>query len=352
MNILTAINRFDKNNYLDFLVHFPEQIQFAFDLDIPEEITANREIHNVVIAGMGGSAIGGELLQSLYSHELTIPVNVVREYNLPGFVNSKTLILLSSYSGNTEETLSAYKKADKTGGAIVCITTGGKLAERARKDGHPIIFLPEGYQPRAAIGLSFIPLIRIFHKIGFLNDKSGDIKETVKLIGELSRKYSPENGELSEPLHLAQKIFGKIPIIYTGPSPFEALGTRWKCQFNENAKVLAFNNRIPELNHNEIIGWDKEFAQLEDLFVIFLRDKNEEQPINRRIEITKELIAKLTNEYTDITSIGTSILARAFSLLYYGDFTSFYLAILNKKDPSEIDNIIYLKNKLQQPSSP
>lgn len=350
MNISAAINRFDKNNYLDFLVRFHEQIKFAFEIDIPEEIAANKEIHNVVIAGMGGSAIGGELLQSLFVRELPVPLHIVREYQLPGFVNSNTLIIVSSYSGNTEETLSAYNQAVKTGGVIICITTGGKLAERAGKNGNTVIFLPTGYQPRAAIGLSFIPLIRIFQKIGFLNDKSRDIKESIELIGDLSSKYSPDNGDLSEPFQLAQKIFGKIPIIYTGPSPFEALGTRWKCQFNENADILAFNNRIPELNHNEIIGWDKEFAQLEDLFIIFLRDKNEEQQIYRRIEITKEIISKLTNEYTDVTSTGRSILARAFSLLYYGDYTSFYLAILNKKDPSEIDNIIYLKNRLQQPS--
>lgn len=348
MNIKQAIEKFDKSNYLRFLVEFPEQLKDSLTLEIPGTVKQNINIRNVVIAGMGGSAIGGELVQSIYYDEIPVPMQVVRDYNLPSFVNRNSLVIVSSYSGNTEETLSAYRQVLQTGASVICITTGGILAQKAEGDSIPVVFLPKGYQPRAAVGYSAIPLMRILQGYGLLSEKISEIEETINCIRNLNKKYSPENGEQSEPFKLAVQIKGEIPVIYTGPPPFSALGIRWRCQLNENAQILAFSNIFPELNHNEIMGWDKEVSNVADIFAVFLRDKDESPSIARRIEITQEIIRKHSGEFAEVWCTGKSVLAKVFSLLYYGDYTSYYLALLNKKDPSVIENINYLKTKLQK----
>jgi len=348
MDIKQAVETIDKSNYIRFLEEFPDQLQDALTLKIPGTAKQKSDIRNVVIAGMGGSAIGGELVQSIYYDEIPVPLQVVRDYNLPSFVNRNSLAIVSSYSGNTEETLSSYRQALQTGAAVICITTGGMLAQKAEGDRIPVVFLPKGYQPRAAIGYSAIPLLRILHIYGLLPEKSSEIEETINCLRNLNRKYSPENGEQSEPFKLAMQIKGKIPVIYTGPPPFNALGTRWRCQLNENAQILAYSNTLPELNHNEIMGWDREVSNVGDVFAVFLRDKEESPAIARRMEITQEIIRKHSGEFAEVWSTGESVLAKVFSLLYYGDYTSYYLALLNKKDPSVIENINYLKTKLQK----
>lgn len=348
MNIKQAVETIDKSNYIRFLEEFPDQLQDALALKIPEVAKQKSDIRNVVIAGMGGSAIGGELVQSIYYDEIPVPLQVVRDYNLPSFVNRNSFVIVSSYSGNTEETLSAYRQALQTGAAVICITTGGMLAQKAKGDRIPVVFLPKGYQPRAAVGYSAIPLLRILHIYGLLPEKSSEIEKTINCLRNLNREYSAEKGEQSEPFKLAMQIKGKIPVIYTGPPPFSALGTRWRCQLNENAQILAYSNTFPELNHNEIMGWDREVSNVANVFVIFLRDEEESPAIARRMEITQEIIRKHSGEFAEVWSTGKSVLAKVFSLLYYGDYTSYYLALLNQKDPSVIENINYLKSKLQK----
>jgi len=348
VNINRAVKTIDKSNYIRFLVEFPDQLRDALAIEIPGTAKQKTDIHNIVVAGMGGSAIGGELVQSIYYDEIPVPLQIVRDYNLPSFVNRSSLVIVSSYSGNTEETLSAYGQALQTGAAVICITTGGMLAQNAERDGIPVVFLPKGYQPRAAVGFSAIPLLRILNGYGLLSEKISGIDETINCLRNLNRKYSPENGEQSGPFKLARRIKGKIPVIYTGSPPFYVLGTRWRCQLNENAQILAYSNTIPELNHNEIMGWDKEASNVGVVFVIFLRDKEESTAIARRMDITQEIIRKHSGEFAEVRSTGKSVFAKVFSLLYYGDYTSYYLALINQKDPSDIENINYLKSKLQK----
>lgn len=349
MSIKNAIDQYDTERYGDFLLQFPDQLKGALELNIPDIHVQDSAINSIVIAGMGGSAIGGELLASLFYDELASPVSVVRDYNLPAFVDKKTLVVVSSYSGNTEETISTYKQAKERGAVIICITTGGFIARNAEQDDIPIVTLPKGFQPRAAIGYSFIPPLRILRNVGLLSGSSDDILETITKIKSLKESFEPDNSESSEPLKLARRLVGKIPVIYTGPPPLNALGNRWKCQFNENSKVLAYCNFIPELNHNEIVGWDIDFAPAESIYPVFLRDKEEHPSVARRMEITQEILDKQNVAFSEVWSSGSSILTRAFSLLYYGDYTSYYLALLNKKNPTSIDNINFLKNKLKQP---
>ncbi len=346
MNIKKAIREFDKSHYLRFLEEFPEQIRKARSLALPDLSKVEGSYRSVVIAGMGGSAIGGELIQSLYARELTVPFQVVRDYNLPAFVNEETLVCISSYSGNTEETLASYSQARERKASVICITTGGQLAETAQNVGDPVISVPAGYQPRAAIGYSVMPLIIIFNHFHLLANKDRDIDETIECLTELKSTYHPENFKSAPPFELSGKLLRTIPLIYTGYSPFYVLGTRWKCQFNENAKVLSYNQNLPELNHNEIVGWNTEVTGQFTFHVIFLRDKDEDPQIKKRIETTKEIIDSHNGSFSEVRSTGSSVLSRLFSLVYFGDYTSYYLALLLKRDPSLIDNINYLKSKL------
>jgi glucose/mannose-6-phosphate isomerase len=346
MNIKEAIREFDKSDYLRFLEEFPDQITKAHSLELPNLSTMDGSYRSVVIAGMGGSAIGGELIQSLYARELTTPLHVVRDYSLPAFVNEETLVCISSYSGNTEETLASYSQARERKASLICITTGGQLAETAQHYGDPVISIPAGYQPRAALGYSVMPLIKILNHFQLLSNKDRDIDETIECLTKLKSAYHPDNYKSAPPFELSGKLSGTIPLIYTGYAPFYVLGTRWKCQFNENAKILSYSQNLPELNHNEIMGWNTEVTGQSIFHVIFLRDNDEDPQIIKRIETTKEIIETQNGSFSEVRPTGSSVLTRLFSLLYFGDYTSYYLALLLKRDPSRIDNINYLKSKL------
>ncbi|MFC1557702.1 SIS domain-containing protein, partial [candidate division KSB1 bacterium] len=224
----------------------------------------------------------------------------------------------------------------------------GTLSEKARNDGFPVISLPSGYQPRAAVGFSLIPLIRLLAHFRLLPDKTDEILETITLIETLNKDYQPAHSKNSGPFQLAQKILGKLPVIYSGPAPIDALGERFRGQLAENAKVLSHSNILPEMNHNEIMGWDKDFTLTKNAFVVFLRDTHEHERIDRRIRITQEVIERHAAGYDEIWSNGTSALARMMSLLYFCDYASFYLALLNKKDPTVIENINFLKENLEK----
>ncbi len=346
VDISALIQRYDKSNYLRFIEEFPVQVHDAYTLEIPNLPNARESINSIAVAGMGGSAIGGELIQSLYEHKLSVPLHVVRNYELPAYFQNRSLVCISSYSGNTEETLSAYAQARERNAHIVCITTGGTLAEIARQHGDPIITIPAGFQPRAALGYSVFPLMKTLSHYNIISIQKPEIDETINILKDLNAEYGTQNYTSSPPLRLAKDIVGKIPLIYTGYAPFNALGTRWKCQLNENAKVPSYCQFLPELSHNEIVGWNKEVTDHTGYHVVFLRDTDEHTQIKKRIEVTQEILANQNCSFSDVWSSGTGILARTFSLVYYGDYISFYLALLNKQDPSRIDNINYLKSKL------
>jgi len=346
VDIAPLISRYDTSGYLSFLTGFADQIEDAAGMDIPVERQKYTGIAHVAVTGMGGSACGGALLRSLYADEIPVPVSVIRDYRLPACVSRSTLVVASSYSGNTEETIAAYRAARERGAQCVCVTAGGALAREAKEACVPVVFLPPGYQPRAAVGYSLIALIGIVIKTGLLPDKHADIAGAAAEIRRLNESFSPENAAGSAPLNLAGALRGKIPVVYTGPAPFDALGMRWRCQFAENAKVLAFSNSLPEMNHNEIMGWDKDHAPGKSVYAVFLRDAHEQEAIRRRFEITREIVERHAAGAAEVWSTGTGRLARVMSLLFYGDYASYYLALLNGKDPMVIGNINDLKRKM------
>jgi glucose/mannose-6-phosphate isomerase len=341
-----TIHTLDKSNMLGVLLDFPRQLKEAWEIGKATRLPTDPSgVKNIVLAGMGGSAIGGDLLRSCLAKELRIPLIVNRHYFLPSSVNEATLVFVSSYSGNTEETLQAYKDARKKRAQMVCLTSDGELAQWAQRDGLPLITIPPEYPPRTALGYLTIPILVVLGKLGFIDNKGDDLRETIELLGALVEKYAPSTTNLAK--EVSQKLVGKIPLVYSSVEGFDVVALRWKGQFSENSEILAFCNYFPELNHNEIVGWGLLKEIQKHFQVILLRDEGDYPRIQRRMEVTKEILQQETWPVIEVYSQGRSLLTRIFSLIYLGDFVSFYLAILNGVDPTPVKKIDYLKERLK-----
>jgi len=346
-----TMKKLDPLGMYDKIYNFPEQLEQA--MQIGKAIKVDKKkfagAKNIIVAGMGGSAIGGDLVRSYLQGKMKIPFQICRHYRLPAFVDSKSLVVISSYSGNTEETLSAMNEAIKRKCKIACITSGGKVAEIARNKKFPLVELPKGYPPRAALGFSFVPLIFLLWKMGLTAKVDKDIQELILGLKVYRERFAMNVETGKNPAKsLAARLKGKIPIIYTGPELTDAVGTRWKGQICENAKCLAFNNLFAEFNHNELVGWNKIEPYKDRLIVIYLRDNDDHERIKRRMEIVRQIIEKTGVEVVDIFSHGDFRLGRIFSLIQLGDFMSFYLAALNDVDPTPVKVIDFLKAELER----
>jgi glucose/mannose-6-phosphate isomerase len=342
-----AIRQTDRSGMFEVLCSFDEQIKQA--IDIGRDIRINEglsDIRNIIICGLGGSAIGGDLLRSFVSGEVKIPVYINRNYFLPAFAGENTLVIVSSYSGNTEESLSAYEDAKKKNCRIVCVSSGGNLSVLASSEGRILITVPGGYQPRCALAYSFIPMIFLLQTLGMINDRSHEISELIDLMAAKKLLYS--NMEENPALNISGHLQGKIPVIYSSNDLLDIVNLRWRCQINENAKMLAFGNYLPEMNHNEIVGWEVNPDMLKNFGVIFLKDNDDFERITRREEITRDIIKPFAGLIFEVSSDCRTKLARILDLVYLGDWVSFYLAILNKVDPTPIEKINILKNKLTE----
>jgi glucose/mannose-6-phosphate isomerase len=326
---------------------FPEQIKSASlveaDRALPDSINAS----SLVVTGLGGSAIGGDLARSLAGRSARIPFLVSRDYDLPGFVGRSSLVIACSYSGNTEETLSAYQQARKAGAAVVCITSGGQLEACAKADGFPVFRLPGGLPPRAALGHSLLTLLIALEKLHILSGLKEPIAESVELLDALRVRYgvaSPESDNRAK--SLATSLCGKVVAIYGSTGVMDAVAFRWRTQIEENAKNLALHQAVPEMNHNELVGWVYPEEVLRRIGVVLLRDKGDHPQVQRRFDLTAELVARKAGVVHEIWSEGDSLLARVLSTLYLGDFVSLYMSYLNKVDPTPVEVIDYLKKEL------
>ncbi len=340
----------DPQNMYNRIFDLPEQMAKALKVAEVWKISPEDfpDVKNIVVIGMGGSAIGGDLVRSYLESRLLVPFQICRNYTLPEYVDDETLVIASSYSGNTEETLSALDDALQRKAMIAAISTGGILGDIAGINDIPMMTLPGGFPPRAAIGYSFVPILVFFEKIGMIKNTSEDITTTFQKLEKLREKYIEDNPTLSNPAkRLAGMIHGRIPIIYSGPTLTDAVAVRWKGQICENGKNLAYHNQFPEMNHNELVGWSHVIEPYADrLIVIFLRDVDDHAKVRRRMNIVKDLIEKLEVEVVDLHSMGEKPLERMFSLIQMGDFISYYLAILNEVDPTPVDVIEQLKAQL------
>lgn len=266
---------------------------------------------------------------------------------MPEFVDKSTLVVVSSYSGGTEETISAYAMARKKASQILVITSGGKIGATAAKSRHNLIKIPGGLPPRAALGYSFFSMLTGFQKVGILRPKPAESKETVELLRKLSAEYS-DYEKNPEPLRLAERMINMLPIVYAPTERFDAVSLRWRGQISENAKTVAYGNLFPEMNHNEIVGYSTLKDLLSRFFVIFLRDEEDHPRVKARFDFVKEIIRPYCSDIVEINSQGRSLLARMFSLIYLGDWMSFYLAVKKEVDPTPVSNIDVLKKRLSE----
>jgi glucose/mannose-6-phosphate isomerase len=347
----SVYRQFDKSGMLNHLHDFPEQCQKAWEkvlkLELPHEYT---KISNVVILGMGGSAIGGDIVRRLALAESKLPVWVHRDYGLPAFVDASTLVIASSYSGNTEETLSAFTKSLGTRARKLVITSGGKLKHLAENKGIPAFVVDYQAPPRAAFPYNLIPLVGIFQNLGLLGDKSADLQEAVDILKKLSRDFMETRPLASNPAkQLAAKLRGRVAVIY-GAEVLSEVAQRWKAQFNENSKAWAFFESFPELNHNAVVGYEFPLEAKERIFVLMLRSSSLRPRSLLRYEATAKLLAKAGIAYEFAEARGESALAQAMSLILLGDYSSFYLAMLNEVDPTSTDAINFVKQYLAQSS--
>lgn len=343
-----TIEQYDKSNMRKLLVEFPEQVAHAVSIGNDAEIDVDTsKVSNIVLTGLGGSAIGGDLLRSYLADELKVPFIVNRHYMLPEFVDDRTLVIVSSYSGNTEETIAAHADATKRKAQVFCISSNGETASMAKKFKQSIITIPKGFPPRAALGYSFFPTLIALSKLGFIPSKERDIKETIAMLKKKSKLFS-SLGRENPALELAKQLYTKLPIVYSSADHFDVVNLRWRGQFAENSKVLAFGHVLPEMNHNELVGWKMLRRIMQDMSVVFLRDKEDHKRVQVRMGITKEIVDQFAASVIEVHSEGKSLLTRLFSLIYLGDWASFYLAMLNGMDPTPVRIIDYLKNELDK----
>jgi glucose/mannose-6-phosphate isomerase len=341
------LEKMDPGSMRTLLETFPGQLETAIRNGREMKLSIPRKPGAVVITGLGGSAISGDLVRSVAGNGLKIPLFVNRDYQLPAFIDSSSLVLACSYSGNTEETISAYGQARQAGAAIICMTSGGQLETMAIGDQVPVLKLPGGLQPRAALGHALMTLLTALEAIDIIPDMSVPMQETVELVKNLCEQYKIETPLASNRAkRIADTMHGKIAVIYGSSVLLEAAAYRWRTQIAENAKNLAFHHALPEMNHNELVGWQFPEELLRNVGVILLRDKGDHPQVQHRFELTREIIETKAGVAHDVWSEGDSLLARVLSVICLGDFVSLYLAFLNSVDPTPVQVIEDLKKRL------
>ena len=337
----------DPSNMYGLIRGFPDQVNEAMAIGYNSGVRlAVRSVREIVLCGLGGSAIGGDLLKSYLADDLKVPFLVNRNYTLPKFVGPSTLVIISSYSGNTEESNAAHREAIKRRAKLLCISSDGNTEKLARAKKSPFIKIPGGLPPRAALAYSFFPLLITLSRAGLIKDRRKDILETIALLAEKAAIYGELNSDANPALKLAEQLHGRLVAFYSSTERFDAVNTRWRGQLAENGKTLSFGNVLPEMNHNELVGWRVLTDLMRDTQVVFLRDKADHKRIQVRMDVTREVLRRHTERVTEVYSEGRSLLARIFSLVHFGDWTSYYLAILNGIDPTPVEVIDFLKSEL------
>ena len=323
------------NDYIDdFTNHLRESIEIANNTILTPY---DKEIKNVLICGLGGSGIGGTIVSDIISAEATIPITSTKDYSVPNFVDNHTLVIANSYSGNTEETLYALEKCQSRGSEICIITSGGELKKIAEEHSYNSIIIPSNQPPRAMFGYAFTEIFFLLNHYGIINSTfKSDFEKAIILLDDEKEKIQ------KEAMDLAKKLYKKTPVIYVA-NGFEGVAVRFRQQINENSKMLCWHHVVPEMNHNELLGWR---TNVNDLSVVYFRNKSDYQRNQVRMDINKKVIAKFTNNITEIWSKGDSLIENSLYHINIGDWVSWYLSEMNNVDAIEIDVIEFLKNEL------
>lgn len=326
--------KYDKQSLKMDIDKTPSQIKQSYNQDLRNQLSDidAKAINTVFFCGMGGSSISGALLKTYLADE-KIRFEVVHSYDLPSYVSKNDLVFVTSYSGNTEETRSCYRQARRIGCQIILVSSGGALKEVADESRLPFIFIQKNLQPRAALPSLFFSKLRVLEQIGLVDMKTSEVQELLDFL----RKNVLDDMAVK----LAKKVESKKPVIYASDRNY-AVAYRWKTQFNENAKINAQSNSIPEMNHNEICMYDDEG---DDLHVFFLAFDSDKSRMKKRMSINKDLLSKNGVETTQLDIKGGS-LKSLFSAVLIGDYTSYYTALLLERDPSPVVVIEDLKDRM------
>jgi len=331
-----AKNNIDKSNMKEVIVKSPDQ--FAEGLDLAKNIKIKGNFENVVICAMGGSAWHADILTSLVLP--SIPIYMHRDYNLPAIASKNSLIICISYSGNTEETISALEEAVKKEFKIAIIASGGRLEEISRKNNIPLAKIPSGIQPRSATGYLFSSLSMILTNCGIIDDISDDVNDTAKNLAKINSTLEKEGK------NLAKKLIKKIPIVYASNN-FKEIARIWKIKFNENSKIPSFHNYFPELNHNEMVGFTN-VNKGSNFHVLIIEDKDDHKRTVKRMRLMSSILKKKNIKTDFIQTKSGSLMFRMFSNLLLGDWTSYYLALNHEIDPTPVAMVEEFKKMMQK----
>jgi glucose/mannose-6-phosphate isomerase len=322
------------------IADFPKEILHAIEIGNSAIHTGSKTpIREVIISGLGGSGIGGSLVSSLLSDSLSVPVIVNKGYFLPAFTGPQSLVVISSYSGNTEETLHALEMAMQRKAKIVCITSGGRVAAMAQANNLDLIIIPSGRPPRASLGYSLTQLLFVFAYHGIAGKHAVDELKTA------ANFLTSHQEEIKKQCFaLAELLKDQRPVLYSDDK-LEPVAIRWKQQLNENAKMLCWHNVYPELNHNELVGWRNSEPKIS---LIFLLHGDEFERIKLRMKLNEQVFRQHTDHIHHIEAMGHNFMEKVMYLIHFGDWLSYYLAEMRGYDPMEIDVLNQLKDDLSK----
>jgi glucose/mannose-6-phosphate isomerase len=323
------------NDYInDFTNHLKEAMEIGDAANLKK---SEKFFNNILICGLGGSGIGGTIINDIISPLANIPILSTKDYSIPNFVDENTLVIASSYSGNTEETIYALEKCQSRNTEICIITSGGKLKTIAEENNYNQIIIPRDHPPRAMFGYAFTELFYVLNHYGIINDSfKSDFRTSISLLN--SEKEDIQN----KAMELAKKMYQQTPVIYVAQG-FEGVAIRFRQQINENSKMLCWHHVVPEMNHNELLGWR---TNVDDLAVVYFRNKSDFDRNQIRMDINRQVISKFTNNITEVWSKGESQIENTLYHINFGDWVSWYLSEMNNVDAIEIDVINFLKGEL------
>jgi glucose/mannose-6-phosphate isomerase len=352
ISVLESVERIraaDPEDMLGRIKELPKQVRDAWSIASKAQLPpAYGDVRSIVVVGMGGSAIGGDLAAALLADQLKIPMTVHRDYGLPAYVGRDSLVIASSYSGNTEETLSAFEEARKRGAKVLALTTGGKLAELARMASYPAITFTYKARPRATLGYSLGLVLGALVRMGFVRDLEDDIDAALRDLARLEERVH-EGARTNDAKKLAQELFGRVIFAY-GAGVMGVMARRVKGQWNENAMNWSAFDVMSELNHNAVVGFPHPAVAREAIVVLLLRSDRDMPRHKLRFEVTRELLDRARIEHKTLQFQGQNMLSEVLQMVLFTDYVSFYVALLNGADPSPNDAIDYLKDRLAKGS--
>jgi glucose/mannose-6-phosphate isomerase len=323
------------NDYInDFTNHLREAMEIGNASALKK---SDKKFSNILICGLGGSGIGGTIVNDIVSPLSNIPILATKDYSIPNFVDENTLVIASSYSGNTEETIYALEKCRSRNAEICIITSGGKLKTTAEENNYNHVLIPGGQPPRAMFGYAFTELFFVLNHYGIIDDSfQSDFEKSISLLDLEKEKIQ------KEAMEIAKKMYQKTPVIYVA-NGFEGVAIRFRQQINENSKMLCWHHVVPEMNHNELLGWR---TNVNDLAVVYFRNKSDFERNQIRMDINKKVISEFTTNITEVWSKGESKIENTLYHISLGDWVSWYLSEMNNVDAIEIDVINFLKGEL------